>query len=99
MKGRGEVYKGHPHTILPASHITHYHFKARSEVLLSVVSSTHSTGACNLCSRVLLFIDYRSLISSCASEISYFSSLESALLTAMFPEPRGFWHMAVALKS
>lgn len=100
VKVSGEVYKGNPHTILclPASHVTHYHFKAHSEALLSLVSSTHTTGPCNLCPGVLLFIDYRSLVSSCVSEIGYFSSLESALLTAMFPEPRGCWHMAGALK-
>lgn len=63
-----------------------------------MVSSAHSTGACNFCFRLLLFIDYWYLISSCALEIGYSSSLESALLIVMFPEPRGCWHMAVTLK-
>lgn len=90
MEGRGEVYKvSHSLLCLPASHVTHYHFKACSEASLSMVPSTHSTGARNLCSRLLLLIDYQYLVSSCASEISYFPSLESALLTVMFPEPRG----------
>lgn len=90
------------HLSLPASFLCHSTTtlkpaqKRYSVWSLSPTPPEHPTSAPG--SFWLSTIDYWYLISSCDLEIGYSSSLESALPTTMFPEPRGCWHMAVALK-